>query len=146
MELIEDESLYNDVKEMLTKIGLGTNVSFVIAGVESKSKPPVTVKLIKQPTNLFTDKDFILLLNNTFFDRLSIESQKDFLDKAINSIVIDMNTGNVVLEKPNLIDNFKRVEKVGLNTVETAFIELEQIKEQIKEEELEKKSKSKKRS
>lgn len=144
MQLIEDESLYNDVKEMLTKIGLGSNVSFVIAGVESKSKPPVTVKLIKQPTNLFTDKDFILLLNNTFFDRLSIESQKDFLDKAINSIAIDMNTGNVVLEKPNLIDNFKRVEKVGLNAVELAFIELEQIKEKIKEE-LEKKSKSKKR-
>jgi len=127
------DSTYDEVDDMLEKAKLDQMVRYVIQTTESKTALPVEIKLFTAHNKPETPNDLAVIFNETFYDKLSEQSQKEYLHRAISQIYVDDN-GNVKLKKANLVDSFYRVSKVGMEVVEAAFHEVESIKQQMKDE------------
>lgn len=131
--LPETDGTYDDVHKILEQSNLDQVVRYIIETTESKTKPPVEVKLVTGHYQPLTDSEVVIIINTTYYDQLSESSQHDFLHKALCQISLEGEDGKIVLKKANLVDSFFRVKKVGIETVEAAYHELESIKQEMKD-------------
>lgn len=132
--LPETDGTYDDVHKILETSNLDQVVRYIIETTESKTKPPVEIKLVTGHYQPLTDAEVVIIINKTYYDKLSEGSQRDFLHKALCQISLEGEDGKIVLKKADLVDSFFRVKQVGIETVEAAHHELESIKQQMKDE------------
>lgn len=92
------------------------------------------VKIVSPDLVMTGAKDFIIILNEDLFDKLTDEYQTLFILKTLAQIGYDTEKGGCVKVKPNYIEYNSIISKFGYDTLVAFKLAVQQICDKQKEE------------
>lgn len=87
---------------------------------DSKLKKTIEIKKIPDLYNFLLEKEILVLINEETFDKLDKESQEILIEQEIDKISINIETGKITLNKPDLVTFSPLISKHGIDKVARA--------------------------
>jgi len=87
---------------------------------DSKLKKVIEIKKIPDLYSFILEKEVLVLINEETFDKLDKDSQEILIEQEIDKISLNIETGKITMNKPDIVTFSPLISKHGIDKVAKA--------------------------
>jgi hypothetical protein len=124
-----DESTLETFQRIISTLALPFQISFRLINNE-KQKKLIQVNKISEVYQFLTGHEILVIFNENYMDTLDEQSTEILIQQEMDRLNMDMNSGKIKIQKPELSTSVGVIRKYGIDDVAKANKLEELIKEQ----------------